>query len=701
MAENIADLRADRRIAGKSDFVKKTGARVLCSAPVRFLDRECGALTVYRNEKNPFTDEQFNSFRSFASLIPNLYRSILDRVSFGLVEAIYGILKSAERCSTGEEAKAVVKSICLRVGEAFQALETTVYLTTPQNLPRRFQKVATTFEAFIRKNEYSSDEPGLTPWVLKHGTSVSILDLGYWDQDKDAMQRDYAGISWRDELKVLTLTRQHLGLSPKSDLQPLSFMAAPVLIGDTVLGVIRCFTAKEPPFFYSRREHTTLQLAAAQIGHFWSGWLKKHESDKQRESWNRLLDNVSDLNRFVREQLSRERPDARSVFDRALKIAGAAVPGLHSSDIRFYNADRRELSFEAFWGRPWRRGGPKEITLRKARIYPVEGDTIAAKAFRTRELQQVDDVQRRCGDAALFPDVRRMIIAPIVTADRAIGLLDLRTTQEFQPHTTAIAGLIARQIGLYWQLIDALREQKQMFEKQTRVYADLGHQLKTPILRAQAYVREAMQADSLPGIKVHLSLSRASLSEASRVAASTRLLADLAEKGLLHAKLEPIGHADLLRFLEQSAQDHEVLVDKTREIYFEVHQKAFEAMRPRSIQIDLNLFKQALSNVLDNASKYSYPASIVEISGKMVGAELEVSVSSRGLSITEEELSHCVEHGWRGEETELSVGEGTGVGLWIADNVMKAHGGELHVCPTDPQSVTRVNLLFPTTECGI
>ena len=51
--------------------------------------------------------------------------------------------------------------------------------------------------------------------------------------------------------------------------------------------------------------------------------------------------------------------------------------------------------------------------------------------------------------------------------------------------------------------------------------------------------------------------------------------------------------------------------------------------------------------------------------------------------------------GERGQLAMLVVGEGSGIGLWIVDEIMKAHGGVLEIIPTTPERITRIRLLFP------
>jgi signal transduction histidine kinase len=77
------------------------------------------------------------------------------------------------------------------------------------------------------------------------------------------------------------------------------------------------------------------------------------------------------------------------------------------------------------------------------------------------------------------------------------------------------------------------------------------------------------------------------------------------------------------------------------------------------------------------------------------GGGFFIAVTNKGLPIAPREVSLVCQRHWRGEKAEASVGEGNGLGLWIADNIMRAHGGELQVLPTKVgDGVTQVRLAF-------
>jgi signal transduction histidine kinase len=99
---------------------------------------------------------------------------------------------------------------------------------------------------------------------------------------------------------------------------------------------------------------------------------------------------------------------------------------------------------------------------------------------------------------------------------------------------------------------------------------------------------------------------------------------------------------------------------------------------------DKALIEQAVDCVLDNAQKYSVPESPIHVSLESSrSGRLRISVASEPLRYSPDEFALWTRRGWRGAEARAITGEGDGIGLWIADVVLRAHGGSVDVQETD------------------
>src|SRR5205085_1373875 len=95
--------------------------------------------------------------------------------------------------------------------------------------------------------------------------------------------------------------------------------------------------------------------------------------------------------------------------------------------------------------------------------------------------------------------------------------------------------------------------------------------------------------------------------------------------------------------------------------------------------------------------KYSYKDTTIRVFCGITGTNrFHITVLNTGLSIHPTEITRCVERGWRGSDAKWTTGEGTGIGLWVVDNIMRAHEGNLLITPTS-EGVTEVKLVFPVS----
>jgi signal transduction histidine kinase len=94
------------------------------------------------------------------------------------------------------------------------------------------------------------------------------------------------------------------------------------------------------------------------------------------------------------------------------------------------------------------------------------------------------------------------------------------------------------------------------------------------------------------------------------------------------------------------------------------------------VWIDRAAMHQVLSNVLDNAIKYSEVTRALDIRAQVDGGWVVVSVTDQGAGIADDELSRVCDKFFRGRNVKVA---GNGLGLAIARRVMEAHGGVLRI----------------------
>lgn len=96
------------------------------------------------------------------------------------------------------------------------------------------------------------------------------------------------------------------------------------------------------------------------------------------------------------------------------------------------------------------------------------------------------------------------------------------------------------------------------------------------------------------------------------------------------------------------------------------------------VVFDLDLIRNVVFQLLENAAKYSAPDAPIHVSAEHTESEIVVSVADRGPGIDELDQSLIFDKFYRGRDNRYSV-QGTGMGLAIAKAVVEAHGGSIRV----------------------
>jgi signal transduction histidine kinase/ligand-binding sensor protein len=100
------------------------------------------------------------------------------------------------------------------------------------------------------------------------------------------------------------------------------------------------------------------------------------------------------------------------------------------------------------------------------------------------------------------------------------------------------------------------------------------------------------------------------------------------------------------------------------------------------IVIDNKLFKQAVTNLLDNAVKYADPKTNVVIDAEMSQQYGYIKITNYGIPILESEVEKIFLRHFRTETAKKKYSVGSGIGLGIAREIMRFHSGDLTVSPS-------------------
>jgi signal transduction histidine kinase len=96
---------------------------------------------------------------------------------------------------------------------------------------------------------------------------------------------------------------------------------------------------------------------------------------------------------------------------------------------------------------------------------------------------------------------------------------------------------------------------------------------------------------------------------------------------------------------------------------------------------DYNRLNRVFDNLLNNAVKFSPQGGTITLLAGLdpTGAEAQISVSDQGVGIDSESLPYVFERFYRGHHTGQARVDGSGLGLFIAQQIIEAHNGRVWV----------------------
>ncbi len=219
------------------------------------------------------------------------------------------------------------------------------------------------------------------------------------------------------------------------------------------------------------------------------------------------------------------------------------------------------------------------------------------------------------------------------------------------------------------ELEGAYQEMKTMAEEKDHFVATVSHDFRSPLAIVQSAVQTVLADAAMPEDVRRQFLSRAER-QCKRLGALVSDLLDLARIEHREAALERVPLSELV----------EETLDGAR-TGFEERSVALRWARPAEAvvaEVDRGLVVRALSNLVDNARKFTPPSGSVTVELRRRDGEACISVSDTGPGIPEGERERIFERFFQGRAAQ-ALGTGSGLGLAIVAGVARRHGGTVAV----------------------
>ena len=190
-----------------------------------------------------------------------------------------------------------------------------------------------------------------------------------------------------------------------------------------------------------------------------------------------------------------------------------------------------------------------------------------------------------------------------------------------------------------------------LLDEKDRTLGAIGHDLRTPLTSLRIRAETIEPAEESERMIATIEEMTATLEDILVLARSGR-------------SREPLEQTDVSALAG-------ALADEYRQLGSEI---AFTADGSHLLEVQPNLLRRAIRNLVDNALKYGGSAEI-EVRGD--AAEVGISVLDRGPGLAADEIARITGAFYRSEPSRNRETGGAGLGLAIAEAVVKAHGGEL------------------------
>ncbi|HDX9588354.1 TPA: HAMP domain-containing histidine kinase [Bacillus pseudomycoides] len=231
-------------------------------------------------------------------------------------------------------------------------------------------------------------------------------------------------------------------------------------------------------------------------------------------------------------------------------------------------------------------------------------------------------------------------------------------------------GYIAREINVASEKLKEAVERGDFAESsKDQLVVNLAHDLRTPLTSVLGYLDLILKDENLTKEQIK-HFSTIAFTKSQRLESLIDELFEITRMnyGMLKLDKKPIDVSELLIQLDE-------------ELYPLLEKHHLEARLNVDSHLHMNgdgkLIARVFENLLTNAVRYGYDGQFVDMNGYIDHEEVVVQVINYGDSIPEEDLPYLFDMFYTGDKARSEERGGTGLGLFIAKNIIEQHNGTI------------------------
>lgn len=311
------------------------------------------------------------------------------------------------------------------------------------------------------------------------------------------------------------------------------------------------------------------------------------------------------------------------------------------------------------------------------RRYPLQ-EGIIGKCLREKRTVLAQDVSHEPDHVELVPGTKSEVAIPILSAGEAVAVLDVQSDvrrafdrgQVITLETLADGiGIILRNAELYQAVERTNAKLVEMDRMKSELVNIVAHDFRSPLAGVLGYAELLdWKSDDPPEVRSE---------HVKAIIQAATHMANLVDKTLKTTRLETGQFAFEFGVMDLGATLGKVLDRLPQDPKHPLSASLPED--PIPCWADADRISEVLENLLTNAVKYSPEGGPVRVEVRRDGDTAIVSVSDRGVGLDPRETERLFRPFSRIQDPRTAEIEGSGLGLYICDRIVKAHGGRLWV----------------------
>jgi signal transduction histidine kinase len=221
-----------------------------------------------------------------------------------------------------------------------------------------------------------------------------------------------------------------------------------------------------------------------------------------------------------------------------------------------------------------------------------------------------------------------------------------------------------------WEYYQKNRLLTQVEELKSNFMRMMSHDLKTPLARIQG-MAEIIGKD-------HSDLNETQRKALDTISESSEELTEFIGSILSLSRIE----SKEMKLQLRSRDINQIVRNVIRKVEYMAKRHGIEIVAELeplfSIKVDEDLLRTVLTNLVENAIKYSPESTKILVTTEELNNEVVIQVADQGRGIPQEDIGHVFDRFYRARNTRISTA-GNGLGLYLAKYFVELHNGRIEV----------------------